>query len=304
MMTTMMIRRFSLAACLLCLFVIEGRGEWWQGSGGYSVSVPKTYPIDPPSTRSESGRRVRDAGDRPRQGNARSEPGFFQRIFDEWEKKKSARERQEEVRRVKEEIARISSGLSVQMPASTMKLAPAGTLFFSIAPAQSGHEIAAGPISGIRTPAERIPIENLRRAAAILEPISAAMKTDNPLSDEDVSYLASQSALAMEGAPLGVEIRALPNRREEVTRQIAKQSQELGQLQMEAEAATAERLKVEERLVKVQAAITRGQGDTTSLLKEREELLRGYKDAYAKESGKKEEVRGKSGKLRYVWVKP
>lgn len=303
-MTMMTVKRISLSVCLLCLCVVDGRGEWWQGSGGYSVSVPKTYPIDPPSSRSDPGRRVRNDDDRPRKENPRNEPGFFQKIFDEWEKKKNARERQEEERRVKEEIARISTGLSLQMPASTMALTPGGTPFFNTAPAQSGHEIAAGPISGIRTPAERIPIENLRRAAAILEPVAAAMKTGNLLSDEDVSYLASQSALAMEGAPLGVEIRALPNHREEVTRQIARQSQELGRLQMEAEAATAERLKVEERLVKVQAAITRGQGDTASLLREREELLRSYKAAHAKESGTKEDARGKSGTLRYVWVQP
>jgi hypothetical protein len=300
-MKILTIRRFFLASLLIFLMAPDSRGgEWWQGSmpSGSSITVPQTKPAYPSSPRSGSEHQWhRDDGtsrtEKPREG-----PGFFQQLYSDYKAKENEEKHQKEVRRVKEEIATISSGISVQMPPSPVKLAPSGTPFFNTSMTHSGYEIAAGPISGIRTPANRIPRENLRRAAAILAPIAGAMSSGKFLSDEDAYFLARESAQAMEGAPLSIEVRDIPNGREDDTRRLAKQAQDMGQARIEAERATAERMRAGERLAKVQEAITRRQGNADALLREREELLKSYKSAYQKELGIKEGIR--STIIRYV----
>jgi hypothetical protein len=154
-------------------------------------------------------------------------------------------------------------------------------------------------VSGIGTPASRIPAENLRRAAAVLAPILQALKSNRNMSDEDMSFLAGQSALAMEGAPLAIQVTDLPSGKENETRALAQQAQDIGAAQAAVERATAERLRVEEQLVKVQKELQSGKGDTGALTSQREKLLVAYKSAYASEAGHKATVKAMT--CRIVW---
>jgi ABC-type phosphate transport system auxiliary subunit len=121
------------------------------------------------------------------------------------------------------------------------------------------------------------------------------------MSDEDMSFLASQSAQAMEGAPLAVEVREAPTGHEEDVRRLAQQVQDVEAVRVEAQQATAERLRVEEQLVKVQGELQSGKGDKATVEKRREEILRAYKTAYTNESDKKAEVQSKTGRVVVVW---
>jgi ABC-type phosphate transport system auxiliary subunit len=121
------------------------------------------------------------------------------------------------------------------------------------------------------------------------------------MSEEDMSFLASQSALAMEGAPLAVEVRESPAGHEEDVRRLAQQAQDVETARVAAQQATVERLRVEEQLVKVQRELLSGKEDKGALEKRREEILRAYKTAYTNESDKKAEVQSKTGRVVVVW---
>lgn len=203
---------------------------------------------------------------------------------------------------IKGELARLSRGYQIQRAQPTIELAPRGSDIFDISH-DSGKrpfgQIMVASLSGIGTPATRIPVENLRRAAAIMQTfLPGNMGT---MSEEDMSYLASQSALAMEGAPLSVEIRDLPVGREEDVRRLIEQVQDIETVRAEAERATTERLRVEEQLVKAQKDLQSGRGDTEALKLQREIVLRSYKAAYNAEANKKAQVQDMTGKVTRVW---
>jgi hypothetical protein len=160
----------------------------------------------------------------------------------------------------------------------------------------------AAQLSGVGTPASRIPVENLRRAAAVLAPIVQALKSGNAgMSDEDVSFLASQSALAMEGAPLAIEIREVKAGHEEDVRRLVLQAQDVEAARLAEQQATTERLHVEEQLVKVQKEMRSSKSDTEALKMRRETILQAYKTAYLNESNKKAEVQSKTGRVIEMW---
>lgn len=98
-----------------------------------------------------------------------------------------------------------------------------------------------------RTPADRIPIENLRRSMAILK---AAVSRIAELQDEDIGFLGAQASLAMEGAPLEVVVMGQQSRKGD------KSALRLGELANEVAAAedrlaeaVSKRLEIERRLV-------------------------------------------------------
>ncbi len=202
---------------------------------------------------------------------------------------------------VKGELARLSRGFQIQQAQPTIELTPRGNDYFNNSP-DSGErpfgQIMVASLSGIGTPASRIPLENLRRAAAILD----AFKPGNigNMSEEDMSFLASQSALAMEGAPLSVVIVDAPAGKEEQARQLVKQAQDIAMVRAAAQQATAERLRVGERLVKVQQELQAGKGDATALSSEREKLLVSYKKAWTAETDNKEKLRDKT--IEYIVI--
>lgn len=205
---------------------------------------------------------------------------------------------------IKGELARLSRGYQIQrVQPSGKPLEPRGSDAFGVM-ADRGERpfgaIMVGSLSGIiGTPASRIPLENLRLAAAILESFKPGQI--EKMSEEDMSFLASQSALAMEGAPLSVEIRDLPVGREDDVRRLVEQIQDIETVRAEAERATTERLRVEEQLVKAQKDLHSGRGDTEALKLQREIVLQSYKAAYNAEANKKAQVQDMTGKLTRVW---
>jgi hypothetical protein len=202
------------------------------------------------------------------------------------------------------ELARLSGSFQIKRVQSSIELTPRSDRSFGL-PGDTGERpfgrIMAAALSG-STPASRIPVENLRRAAAVLAPIVQALKQGSAgMSDEDMSFLASQSALAMEGAPLAIEVRDSPDGHEEDVRRLAQQAQDVESARGEAQQATTERLHVEEQLLNVQKELQSGKGDKAALEKRREEILRAYKTAYTNESDKKADVQSKTGRVVVVW---
>lgn len=190
------------------------------------------------------------------------------------------------------ELTRLTGSFQVQRIQPSIELQPRSDGTFGIVP-DSGPPpfgaILAAPLAGIGTPACRIPVENLRRAAAVLDPIVQAFKRHDlsGMSEEDMSFLASQLALAMEGAPLSIAVVDVPSGREEQTRQLAQQAQDIETARTGAQQATTERLRIEERLVRLQQELTAGKGDTKALSSERERLLVSYKSAWTAETTKR-----------------
>jgi hypothetical protein len=278
--------------------------QWWQ------ANLPPPPPTPPSSsygdTRGPSSTQYRRNTDNtthnePQRENRPKPPSRAELARAEAERKQRAIQTQQ----LRVELARLSGSFQIQHLAPTLELKPGGQLLFNaaISPETSFATILVAPISGIATPASEIPTENLRRAAAVLAPILRALKSNSGMSDEDMSFLASQSALAMEGAPLSIAVRDLPVSDEEPTRRLAEESQNIGLAQAASERATAERLRVEEQLVNIQKQLLSGNGDNAALSNQREKLLLAYKSAYTSEADKKARVKNMMGSVRIVWEK-
>jgi hypothetical protein len=283
---------------------IAGAQDWWRGTLGPAPPTPPSSPVGG-DTRSSPPVRRRDPSDYPPR---RTEP----RVERPKPPSRAELKRQEEARQrtaaqmqqIHGELARLSGSFQIQRVQSSIELTPRSDRSFGL-PGDTGERpfgrIMAAALSG-STPASRIPVENLRRAAAVLAPIVQALKQGSAgMSDEDMSFLASQSALAMEGAPLAIEVRDSPDGHEEDVRRLAQQAQDVESARGEAQQATTERLHVEEQLVNVQKELQSGKGDKAALEKRREEILRAYKTAYTNESDKKADVQSKTGRVVVVW---
>jgi hypothetical protein len=283
---------------------IAGAQDWWRGTLGPAPPTPPSSPVGG-DTRSSPPVRRRDPSDYPPR---RTEP----RVERPKPPSRAELKRQEEARQrtaaqmqqIHGELARLSGSFQIKRVQSSIELTPRSDRSFGL-PGDTGERpfgrIMAAALSG-STPASRIPVENLRRAAAVLAPIVQALKPGSAgMSDEDMSFLASQSALAMEGAPLAIEVRDSPDGHEEDVRRLAQQAQDVESARGEAQQATAERLHVEEQLVNVQKELQSGKGDKAALEKRREEILRAYKTAYTNESDKKADVQSKTGRVVVVW---
>jgi hypothetical protein len=283
---------------------IAGAQDWWRGTLGPAPPTPPSSPVGG-DTRSSPPVRRRGSGDYPPR---RTEP----RVERPKPPSRAELKRQEEARQrraaqmqqIHGELARLSGSFQIKRVQSSIELTPRSDRSFGL-PGDTGERpfgrIMADALSG-STPASRIPVENLRRAAAVLAPIVQALKPGSAgMSDEDMSFLASQSALAMEGAPLAIEVRDSPDGHEEDVRRLAQQAQDLESARGEAQQATTERLHVEEQLVTVQKELQSGKGDKAALEKRREEILRAYKTAYTNESDKKAVVQSKTGRVVVVW---
>lgn len=200
---------------------------------------------------------------------------------------------------IKGELVRLSRGFQMNRAGPSIELTPHSDLSFGIIP-DSGMKpfgpIMATSLGKIATPASRIPTENLRRAAAILEAFEP--NTIGSMSEEDMSYLANQAAQAMEGAPLSVVITYLPQRREDDTRRMVQQAQEIETARAHAERATSERLQVEEQLISVQKDLQAGTGNSAALRTQQDKLLLSYKAAYNVETHAKDRHRDMT---RRVW---
>ena len=283
---------------------IAGAQDWWRGTLGPAPPTPPSSPVGG-DTRSSPPVRRRDPSDYPPR---RTEP----RVERPKPPSRAELKRQEEARQrtaaqmqqIHGELARLSGSFQIKRVQSSIELTPRSDRSFGL-PGDTGERpfgrIMAAALSG-STPASRIPVENLRRAAAVLAPIVQALKPGSAgMSDEDMSFLASQSALAMEGAPLAIEVRDSPDGHEEDVRRLAQQAQDVESARGEAQQATTERLHVEEQLVNVQKELQSGKGDQAALEKRREEILRAYKTAYTNESDKKADVQSKIGRVVVVW---
>lgn len=286
----------------LAIFLTGGAAaqDWWRGTLGPAPPEPPSSPVysDTRTSPNRSYRRERE--ERPRQEEP---PKPKPPSKAELRQREAERQRTEaQKRQLRGEFARLSGSFKIERVQSSIELTPRGT----DVPPDDGRRpfgrIMAATLSG-STPASRIPVENLRRAAAVLDPILKAFKQGdlNGMSEEDMSFLAGQSALAMEGAPLSVTIVDAPAGREEQVRHLAQQAQDIEAAQTAAQQATAERLRIEERLVKMQRELSSGKGDTKALSSEREKLLVSYKSAWTAENDKKNAVKTMTGKVTVVW---
>lgn len=93
----------------------------------------------------------------------------------------------------------VSSLGSVSVPGTSISIAP-GSNFFNTAPS-AAHSFTA-PIARAAMKGTPIPEDALLRAVALLA--AADAQPQGPLADEEIAFLASQAALALEGAPLQV----------------------------------------------------------------------------------------------------
>jgi len=205
---------------------------------------------------------------------------------------------------IQAELHRLTTNLQVHQIQSTIELRPRSDGSFGITPSdeQPFGAILAARLSGKGTPASRIPTENLRRAAAVLAPVMESVRKGSAgnMSDEDMSFLAGQAALAMEGAPLSVVVTGSTGK-EEQARQVAQQAEYLEAAQEAAQQAHDERLRLETTLINVQRDLKAGKGDTKALIGERDELAASYKSALKTEKDKKEEVRKRASTVTEVW---
>jgi hypothetical protein len=304
-----MIKHWFVSLSLLLIFAgTAGAQDWWRGTLGPAPPTPPSSSGNS-DTRSSSGSYRREPRE-PRQPREPSVQRPKPPSKAELRQQEQYRQRQAAQRQlIQGELTRLAGSFQVQRIQPTMELRPHSDGAFEIAP-DSGPPpfgaILAAPLAGLGTPPSRIPVENLRRAAALLDPIVQAFRRPdlNGMSEEDMSFLASQSALAMEGAQLSVKIVDAPAGREEQTRQLAQQAKDIETARTEAQQATTERLHIEERLVRLQEELTAGKGDTKALSSERETLLVRYKSAWTVENDKKNTEKNMTGKVTVIWEGP
>jgi hypothetical protein len=298
----MNLKRISLFL-LLAIFCIDNAAaqDWWRGTLGPAPPEPPSKPVDSDTRTTPNRSYRREPTERPRRVEPpRPKPPSKAEL----RQREAERQRTEaQKQQIRGEFARLSGSFKIQRIQPSIELTPRG----SDMPPDDGKrpfgQIMVAPLAGIGTPASRIPTENLRRAAAVLDPILKAFKQGdlNGMSEEDMSFLAGQSALAMEGAPLSVAIVDVPSGREEQVRHLAQQAQDIEAARTAAQQATTERLRIEERLVKMQQELSSGKGDTKALSSEREKLLVSYKSAWTAENDKKNAVQTMTGKVTVVW---
>jgi len=213
------------------------------------------------------------------------------------------REYEAKTQPIKAELVQVAESILEVVPTQpALELKPSNGEYFGI-PLDTGRKpfgsILVTAVGGIGTPASRISDVNLRRAAAVLAPMVSA-ETMNSMSEEDVAFLAGQSALAMEGAPLSVVIREVPVGREARVRQLAQQAQDVEALRAEAERASALVQAIENDILNVQYRISTGKGDAEALRKEREAFLSSYKSAHTIANDKRASVRAMAARVFYV----
>lgn len=307
-------RLFLILSFSVCIGSAQAQ-EWWQGTLGPAPSVPEGVEIGPPTERSggQGGHSSDSYDSLPSQQERRNDqPGpqlralysilnsiSISRLVASWRE-------QAHTQQIKDELARLSMGFQIRRAQPTIELTPRGDGYFNTSP-DSGERpfgaIMVASLSGIGTPASRIPVVNLNRAAAIMQVLRPS--NIGSMSDEDISYLASQSALALEGAPLSVEIRDLAVGREDDVRRLVQQVQDVETVRAAAERATTERLRVEEKLAKAQKDLPSRKEDSEGPKSQRDEnLLKLYKTVYNTETNLKVEVNNKIGKVTEVWEAP
>jgi len=292
-------KRFAMGFSVALLLLLGVGGLQAQAQAQIDFSVLEKYrgyrgPDNQPSR--ERGRRNDE--EPKRESKAEKPMSNAEQQFWKDKQKRVAEQKQ----KTKDELLRLSRGFQMNRAGPSTELTPHSDLSFGIIPDNGTKPfgpIMATSLGSIATPANRIPSENLRRAAAILEAFKP--NTINSMSEEDMSYLANQAAQAMEGAPLSVRITYLPERREDDTRRIVQQAQDIETARAVAVSATSERLRVEEQLVKVQQNLRAGTGDSEALKNQREKLLLSYKAAYNAETHAKDRHKDMTGKVTYRW---
>lgn len=140
--------------------------------------------------------------DRPgRNPNPRTEsPSDKPRALSAAEERRIASERAADEKRLQEDWLPITAG-AVEMPGNTVSIAP-GSRMFNIPPSDPASLTA--PIAGVAMKGTPIPEQALRRAATILAFVKVQADSGSSQGGEEQAFLASQAALAMEGAPLQI----------------------------------------------------------------------------------------------------
>lgn len=154
----------------------------------------------------------------------------------------------------------------------------------------------ARAVGSIRTPASAIPLENLRRAAAVLGAVSAG------LSDEDQAYLANQAADAMVGQALTVYVppaRAASPEQAEETRRFAAAAQSYAAQQLLADNATATRVAAAKALAQANVDAYMAQGDRTEKVDKRDALKKEYEASTVAEAKAKKTAKAAAKTVTY-----
>ena len=208
------------------------------------------------------------------------------------EQERKEQKEQERIAFVQSQVTRFSTKLEVHYPASSIELVPKGGNFFHYSPADAsgsfGRIIVAPLAVGIQ--ASQIPAESMTRATSILKPVLASLSSrGNSMSDEDLSFLSNQAALAMEGAPLAVTFSGaggVSSSEETETRGLVAQVQDIAAAQTALASATARRVHFEKELAEIQKKLTSGGVDPSVLGDQRENILGEYRTAFIREREK------------------
>ncbi len=273
------------------------RGQEWQG--GLLVPVPLRSGEDAAARQERAERRTEERAAQQAERERRAEEARRRREAEanqkQWQAAWAAREQERQAgrRNLRANLIRLSTQFEVREAKPGITVRP-GTGFFGV---PSGPEVTLTESLGtVRTPGSRIPLENLQRAAAILRYAADAR-------GEDASFLAGQAALAMDGAPLEVEV--MPGAAELTPEQVtvlAGLVEEGGRLREELEAATATRRDSERNLTRLGALLKDNAADKAELGRQiRAEYVR-YQAAYQQEDYARAGIAENEKKLRKLHV--
>jgi hypothetical protein len=190
--------RHILVASTCILFATWPVFESWAGWQRDMVMQGWTPPTAPRRSESRSAASSANRNESSPIDSIRAE-----RIY-EREVAEAKREHAEKDKLIQKNWVPVSPTDTVIVPGNTVSIAP-GSHDFNTVPSNPGSFTA--PIAHVAMKGTPIPKEALRRAVAILAAAEAQLQGPsggNPPTGEEIAFLASQAALALEGAPLQV----------------------------------------------------------------------------------------------------
>lgn len=149
--------------------------------------------------------------------------------------------------RLRQEIVRLQTPATAQERSSPGQRKLSTAVFNTVFHDSPDTKVSfAEPLAKVETPASRIPIENLRRAAAIVARIPNGEGEDD---EEDMAFLASQAAQALEGAKLKVDVSdSSVQVSNGAARRFGDTVEQLGRATEEWETAVAARMAIEKEI--------------------------------------------------------
>jgi len=272
-------------------------GQEWRG--GELVPVPLRSGEDEEARQARAEARAEERAARQAERERRAEEARRRREAEanqkRWQEAWAAREQERRAGRqiLRANLIRLSAPFDVNEEKPKLTVRPGTGLFGQ----PSGPEVTLTESLGtVRTPGSQIPLESLQRAAAILQYAAGA-------KGEEASFLAGQAALAMDGAPLEVDVRpgAGALSPEQVT-ELAGLVEEGSRLREELDAATATRLDSERNLTRLGALLKEDAADKAELNQQLPVEYARYQLAYHQEDAARDGLAENEKKVRKLFV--